>query len=474
MNDIFYQSVPIFWAFLFVIIAIGLAWLYLRANRKYIETSQRYQTLMREYELLQSDNDQLRDQCFHWQQQYQQQLHQQGQLQAQAEYSQSLQDQIKQQREALNQAYETQASLQSQVARLEQQSKTEEQQRIQLAHTEERFKEVFENLAQQIFEQKSHSLQESTQHNLHALLSPLRQQLDNFRQQIQQSYDTESRERHSLKTQVEHLNQLNQRMSEEALNLTRALKGDNKQQGNWGEVVLAKVLEESGLRDGHEYHQQVSGKNQQGQTIKPDIVVNLPDERIVIIDSKVTLVAYERYCRSEEEAERKKYLQEHVRSLRQHITGLGRKDYQTLDGNSGLDFVLLFVPIEAAFQLAIEADSGLIQLASRQNIMLVSPSSLLVALRTIENIWRSEYQQRNVVEIAQRAGRLYDKFCGFVESAVQVGNHLEKAQQSHQQAMVQLSQGRGNLVRQAEQLKALQIPTTKELPEEMQNSHTDV
>ncbi|MFM2484248.1 DNA recombination protein RmuC [Celerinatantimonas yamalensis] len=469
MSELFTQPIPGLWAYVIGFIAL-CGWL-VNWRMQYWQNklTQQCGALVRENELLQSELDTFRDQSYHWQQQYQQQSNQQGQWQAKAEYAEQLQLQLDKQRSQLEQSYQLQAQLQSKLARAEQQQCSQQQQLQLLEQTEQRFKEAFENLANQIFDKKSSVLQEQNQLSLTGLLGPLRQQLENFRQQVQQSYDTESRERHSLKAQVERLSELNQQMSTEALNLTRALKGDNKQQGNWGEVVLSRLLEESGLRQDHEYRMQVSGKNQQGQLIKPDVVVDLPKQRCVIIDSKVTLVAYERFCRAEDDKVREQELQAHVRSLKGHINGLGKKNYQTLYGVHGLDFVLLFVPIEAAFQLAIQHDAELIPLASRLNILLVSPSSLLVALRTVENLWRSEYQQRNVAEIAERAGRLYDKFCGFVDDLLLVGGNLDKAQGSYHSAIQKLSQGRGNLVGQAQQLRDLQIPTTKQLPDQLIN-----
>lgn len=467
MSNLFLQPIASFWAFIFIFIAVLIGAIAWRLNHHLNLLRQQVATQAKELELLQSECDSQRDQAYHWQQQYQQQMVAHGQWQAKAEYLEQLQLKNQQLEKQLDDRQNRLLECHSELSVAEEKIDSLQQQMAQTGQTEQRFKEAFENLANQIFEQKSSSFQQQNQQSMTALLGPLRQQLDNFRQQVQQSYDTESRERQSLKTQVERLSQLNQQMSEEAVHLTQALKGDNKQQGNWGEVVLSRILEESGLREGHEYSVQVTGKNQEGQTIKPDVIVELPKKRCVIIDSKVTLVAYERYQRCDDPAEKEQALQAHVRSLRGHISGLGKKNYQTLYGVQGLDYVLLFVPIEPAFQLAIQQAPDLINYASRMNILLVSPSSLLVALRTIENLWRSEYQQRNASDIAERAGRLYDKFCGFVDDLQTMGQELAKAQKSYDGAMNKLSQGRGNLVRQAEQLRQMQIPTTKELPEEL-------
>ncbi|CAG9000845.1 MAG: hypothetical protein CENE_02852 [Candidatus Celerinatantimonas neptuna] len=465
MSELFIQTIPgILILLLIAITGWGVVWWMSRICH---HKEQRNIAVSKEIEFLQGELDSARDQSYYWQNQFQQQIQQQGQWQAKAENAQRLQVDLEQLRSQLERAYQQHADLKSELARSQQKLSSREEQIESFEKTEARFKEAFENLANQIFEQKSNVFREQNQVGLNHLLQPLRQQLEHFRQQIQHSYDIELKERHSLKSQLERLHQLNQQMSDEAVNLTRALKGDNKQQGNWGEVVLSKVLEDSGLRKGYEYDIQVTGKNQQGQTIKPDVVVHLPDQRDVIVDSKVTLVAYERYCNEDSSDEQQQALQAHIRSLRSHINGLAKKNYQTLYGIQGLDFVLLFVPIEAAFQLALEHDPQLISLASRQNILLVSPGSLLVALRTIENVWRSEYQQRNVAQIAERAGRLYDKFCGFVEELMLLGNSLDKAQVSYQSAIQKLSEGRGNLIRRAEQLKDLQIPVTKHLPDSL-------
>lgn len=463
MSELFIQTIPgIVILLLMAIIGWGGVWW---MSRKCHHKEQRNIASLTEIELLQGELDSARDQSYYWQNQFQQQIQQQGQWQAKAEHTEQLQVDLEQLRSQLEQAYQQQSDLKSELARSQQKLSSTEEQISSFEKTEKRFKEAFENLANQIFEQKSNVFREQNQAGLNHLLQPLRQQLEHFRQQVQHSYDIELKERHSLKSQLERLHQLNQQMSDEALNLTRALKGDNKQQGNWGEVVLSRVLEDSGLRQGYEYDVQVTGKNQQGQMIKPDVVVHLPDQRNVIVDSKVTLVAYERYCHENSSDEQKQALQAHIRSLRAHVNGLAKKNYQTLYGVQGLDFVFLFVPIEAALQLALQHDPKLITEACHQNILLVSPASLLVALRTIENVWRSEYQQRNVAQIAERAGRLYDKFCGFVDELVVLGNSLDKAQQSYQGAMQRLSQGRGNLIRRAEQLRELQVPVTKHLPD---------
>ncbi|RXY41715.1 DNA recombination protein RmuC [Klebsiella pneumoniae] len=293
--------------------------------------------------------------------------------------------------------------------------------------------------------------------SLHGLLTPLREQLDGFRRQVQESFGQEARERHTLAHEIRNLQQLNAQMAQEALNLTKALKGDNKTQGNWGEVVLTRVLEASGLREGYEYQTQVSIETDNRSRMQPDVIVRLPQGKDVVIDAKMTLVAYERYFNAEDDYTREVALQEHLASVRNHIRLLGRKDYQQLPGLRSLDYVLMFIPVEPAFLLAIDRQPELISEALQNNIMLVSPTTLLVALRTIANLWRYEHQSRNAQKIAERAGRLYDKMRLFVDDMSAIGQSLDKAQESYRQAMKKLASGRGNLLAQAEAFRGLGV-----------------
>jgi len=257
--------------------------------------------------------------------------------------------------------------------------------------------------------------------------------------------------------ELKNLQRLNEQMTREAVNLTQALKGDNKQQGNWGEVVLARVLAESGLREGHEYQTQVNLQNEAGKRYQPDVIVHLPQNKQVVVDSKMALVAYERYFNAETDAERDQALSAHLAALRAHIKGLSMKDYHKLKGIQSLDYVLMFIPVEPAFQVAIQADPSLIKDAMEQNIILVSPTTLLVALRTIDNLWRNERQNENAKMIAQRATKLYDKLRLFVDDMEGLGGALDKANQSYQGAMNKLATGRGNVIRQAESFKHLGV-----------------
>ena len=349
------------------------------------------------------------------------------------------------------------ADLREVTTRLESTRLHAEEKVRQMMNSEQRLSEQFENLANRIFEHSNRRVDEQNRQSLHGLLTPLREQLDGFRRQVQDSFGQEARERHTLAHEIRNLQQLNTRMAQEALNLTRALKGDNKTQGNWGEVVLTRVLEASGLREGYEYQTQVSIETESRSRMQPDVVVRLPQGKDVVIDAKMTLVAYERYFNAEDDYAREAALQEHIASVRSHIRLLGRKDYQQLPGLRSLDYVLMFIPVEPAFLLAIDRQPELISEALQHNIMLVSPTTLLVALRTIANLWRYEHQSRNAQKIAERAGRLYDKMRLFVDDMSAIGQSLDKAQDNYRQAMKKLASGRGNLLVQAEAFRGLGV-----------------
>jgi DNA recombination protein RmuC len=329
------------------------------------------------------------------------------------------------------------------------------------------FQNQFQNLAQQIFEEKGRVFSEQNKNSIENLISPLRDQIGDFKKRVEDVYDKESRDRAALQTEIHHLKELNQRISKEALNLTRALKGDSKARGNWGEVILERVLEASGLQKGREYDVQVSLKDAAGKRFQPDVIVRLPRGKDVVVDAKVSLKDYETYYAAEEPAEREAALKSHIEALRNHIRTLASKSYEDLEGVRSLDFVLMFVPIEAAFLVAVERDRDLFSEAFEKNIMVVSPSTLLVTLRTIENIWRSEYQSRYAIEIAKKAGALYDKFVGFVEALKEVGEQLDRARTAHQLATDRLVSGRGNLIRRTDELKALGVKASKELPADL-------
>ena len=332
-----------------------------------------------------------------------------------------------------------------------------------MLNSEQRLSEQFENLANRIFEQSNRRVDEQNRQSLHGLLTPLREQLDGFRRQVQESFGQEACERHTLAHEIRNLQQLNAQMAQEAVNLTRALKGDNKTQGNWGEVVLTRVLEASGLREGHEYETQVSINTDVNARMQPDVIVRLPHRKDVVVDAKMTLVAYERYFNADDDYTREAALQEHIAAVRNHIRLLGRKDYHQLPGLRSLDYVLMFIPVEPAFLLALDRQPELISEALKNNIMLVSPTTLLVALRTIANLWRYEHQSRNAQHIAERASRLYDKMRLFVDDMSAIGQSLDKAQDNYRQAMKKLTTGRGNLLTQAEAFRHLGVEVKREI-----------
>nr|WP_238591670.1 DNA recombination protein RmuC [Photorhabdus thracensis] len=344
----------------------------------------------------------------------------------------------------------------------------EEKQRL-LINSELRLNTQFENLANRIFEQTGRRTDEQNRQSLNSLLAPFREQLDGFRRQVQESFGQEARERHTLAHEIRNLQQLNVQMAKEAINLTNALKGDNKIQGDWGEVVLARILEASGLREGHEFRTQVNIKAEGNSRFQPDVIVHLPQGKDVVIDAKMSLVAYERYFNSEDQHQRELALQEHISSIKGHIRGLSRKDYQQLPGLKSLDYVLMFIPVEPAYLVALNRAPELLDEALKHNIMLVSPSTLLVAVRTINNLWRYEYQSQNARLIADKASRMYDKMRLFVDDMQGLGQSLDKAQINYRLAMNKLAEGRGNLISQAEGFRKLGVEVKRSIDPELAN-----
>lgn len=321
----------------------------------------------------------------------------------------------------------------------------------------------FEQLATRIFEEKSQKFTEQNRTGLDTLLSPLREQLKDFREKVETTYGNEARERFALKEQLTRLEGLNRQISDDASNLTKALKGDKKLQGNWGEVILSRVLEESGLREGHEYVTQFSVTDEEGQRRLPDVIVRLPENRDIVIDAKVSLVDYERYCSSEDEGERERALKAHTSALRNHIRLLSEKRYEDLPGLRTLDFVFLFMPVESAFMLAVEHDPALFREAFDKKIIIVSPTTLLATLRTVESIWRYERQNRNAEQIAKEAGLLHDKFAMLLDHLDGLGKALDRSQEQFRKTVSSLS-GHGGLVGRVEKLKKLGAKAKKALP----------
>ena len=310
--------------------------------------------------------------------------------------------------------------------------------------------------------------------NIGELLSPLKEKITDFEKKVDQSNKENLENNSALREQLRNLKELNQRITKEAENLTKALKGESKTQGSWGEFILESILEKSGLVKGREYEVQESFTNDNGKRYQPDVIVKLPDNKNIIVDSKVVLVAYERYVNEEDETEKASFLKMHIQSVRKHIKDLSDKNYQHLYGVEGLDFVLMFIPIEPAFSLAVQHDAELFSDAYDKNIVIVSPSTLIATLRTISNIWKNEYQNRNALEIARQGGALYDKFAAFSEDLLKVGKSLNTTQEAYKDAMNKLVDGKGNLVTRAETIRKLGAKTSKVIePKLIERSEDD-
>lgn len=348
--------------------------------------------------------------------------------------------------------------------RLEQERRAHEEKMNLLMQAKENLRQEFENLAHRIFEEKQQAFHQQSGQRLDHLISPLREQLSHFHKKVEDVYEKESRERNSLIGEIKTLKDLNQRMSQDALNLAQALKGDNKAQGNWGEMVLEKILERSGLLKGREYETQVSLRDDEGRRRSPDVIIRLPEGKDIIIDSKMTLVDYDRYCAATLDDEKKAALKAHALAIRNHIQNLGSKAYDNLEGIRTLDFVLMFIPVEAAFMIAVESDPEIFREAFDKGIVVVSPTTLLATLRTVQSIWRYEKQNRNAEVIAIEAGRLHDQFIQLLESIEVVGSHLDKAKDAYDISIKRISYGRGNLVSKVQQLEKLGAKTKKTLP----------
>ena len=325
----------------------------------------------------------------------------------------------------------------------------------------------FENLANRIFDDKQAKFSAQSKEALEVSLSPLRRDIGDFRKQVETAYDKENADRNKLVGHISELQKQTLQISADAVNLANALRGDNKTQGNWGEFVLEKLLEDSGLTKGREYDTQVALKDDSGKRKNPDVIVHLPEGRDIVIDAKVSLVDYERYFHAEDEQSKQQCLRQHLTSMRAHIKGLGDKDYESLEGVNSLDFVLIFVPVEAAFMLALDQDPDMMRDAYDRGIIVVSPSTLMVTLRTIKNLWRYADQNRNAQLIADKAGALYDQFVLYVEALDEVGRHLDKSRDAWDTARKRLSAGRGNLVKRTQELKKLGAKTKKTMPDDL-------
>lgn len=344
---------------------------------------------------------------------------------------------------------------------LEQERKHFAEQLALLQNAKVELAKEFENIANKIFENKQQQFSANSKTLLDSTLDPLKLQLTEFRKKVEDVYEKENADRNRLSGQVIELQKQAQKIGEDAVNLAQALKGSSKTQGNWGEVVLERLLEESGLQKGREYDTQVNFTSSDGSRLMPDVIIHLPENKDIVIDAKCSLVDYERFCNTDDDAERKQHLNAHVNSLRSHIKGLSIKDYEKLDGIKALDFVFIFIPIEAAFMFALQHEPGLYREAYDRHIILVSPTTLLATLRTVENIWRYEKQNKNAERIAKDAGALHDQFVLLLESLDAIGNSLNKTQEAYTKARDRLQSGRGNLVKRVDDIRRLGAKTKK-------------
>jgi DNA recombination protein RmuC len=339
------------------------------------------------------------------------------------------------------------------------------EQKQEVEKLQEKFTKEFENLANKILEEKTSKFTQQNKENLQNILSPLQDKIQLFEKKVEDTHKESIDYHAALRQQIVGLKEMNEQMSKETLNLTKALKGDSKMQGNWGELVLERVLEKSGLEKDREYYVQQSHTNEDGQRVFPDVVINLPDGKKMVVDSKVSLTGYEKYINEEDEALKNTYLKEHVNSIRRHVDQLGEKNYHDLYQIESPDFVLLFIPIEPAFAIALNEDTALYNKAFERNIVIVTPSTLLATLRTIDSMWANQKQQENAFEIARQAGALYDKFHGLLTDLISVGKKIDDAKLGYSDAMNKLADGKGNLITSVEKLKKMGAKAKKSLPE---------
>jgi len=339
---------------------------------------------------------------------------------------------------------------------------------------QEKFSKEFEILASKILEEKSVKFTEQNKENLKNILSPLQEKIQTFERKVEDTHKESIDYHAALRQQILGLKDLNLQMSKDTINLTKALKGDSKMQGNWGELVLERVLEKSGLEKDREYFVQQSFTNEEGKRILPDVVINLPDGKKMVIDSKVSLTAYEQFVNSDDDYEKSQFLKEHVNSLKRHIEQLSEKRYEDIYKMESPDFVLLFIPIEPAFAVALNMDNQLYNKAFERNIVIVTPTTLLATLRTIDSMWNNEKQQRNAIEIARQAGALYDKFEGFISDLTNVGKKMDEAKAEYKGAMNKLFEGKGNLIVSVEKLKKMGAKSKKSLPQNIIDRAEDI
>jgi len=382
----------------------------------------------------------------------------------------NLQTQLKEQEAKTHQALSDNNILTERLHFLEKQNK----EKLELMlENKNQMKLEFKELASQILESNSKTFGEQNQENLTKMINPIKEQFSEFKKQINDVYVKEAKDRSMLQTEIKNIKEINHQMSTDAKNLTNALKGENKTQGMWGEMILERVLENSGLREGEEYEREVSLEHESdGTKYRPDVVVHLPDDREIIIDAKTSLTAYEMYISADEE-NKETYAAQHLESMKKHIKELSDKDYTNLKGINTLDFIFMFVPIESALLMALELDSSLFDKAFKKNVILVGPTTLMVSLRAVENSWKYEHQQKNALDIAKRAGLLYDKFVGVIESVEKLGKQIGTVQKTYDDTYSKLHSGSGSVTSQFHKLEKLGAAASKNLPEHIQRSIED-
>jgi len=402
-------------------------------------------------------------------------------LQSQLERSQTLLQERSLDGQKLEQKEQQVDALNLQIAQLntrlnqEQVERQKDQENLQeklelLQSNKVQLSQEFENLSNKIFEEKNKQFKQSSQEGLNGLLSPFKDQLEGLRKKVDDVYVSESKDRAALKAQIGELHNLNKQITEEASSLARALRGEKKTQGNWGELVLETVLEKSGLREGEEYVREKSITDEEGVRYRPDVIINLPEEKHIVVDAKVSLNAYSDYVNSENDADRIKFLKQHVDAVRMHIKSLADKSYAKLPGVNSPDFVFMFMPIEPAFMVAFEHDDKLFNDAFEQRIVVVTPTTLLASLRTVSSLWSIERQNKNAKQLAEQAGKVHDKLVGFVEDMEKVGKQLGTVQGTYDDAWKKLKEGRGNLISQAHKFKDLGVRVKKELPKQVMDT----
>jgi len=373
-------------------------------------------------------------------------------------------------RRAKNEVEKRLVAAESELAHMRQKL-IDEQKNLELL--QERLRTEFENVAHKIMKQQTADFNMSSQKGLHDILQPLREKLQSFEKKVEDTYEKGLQNQSDLRAELKKIYDLSITLDKDAKDLTKALKSDTKRQGNWGEVILERVLERSGLTKDQEYFLQFSAKNNEGATMRPDVLIKLPEDKHLVIDAKVSLTAYTEYVSSDDEQVRSRKLREHLDSIRRHVKELSQKRYDNLLGIHSPDFVLMFMPVEPAFALAVQSDMELFNDAWTQRVVIVSPTTLLATLRTVASIWKFEKQNQNALEIADRGGKLYDKFESFVSDLESIGQYIDKADKSYKEAHKKLTSGSGNLIRQVEQLKKMGVTTKKSLPENLLNEWDD-